>query len=238
VDSLSSQLRHSWPQLGRTPGAHQSAIQFAAVHQELALSNIKDLCDLVDTLSVASRTPNQKAEIVARMLEDARDPEIHQALLVTLIPGLHSQNRRLGEWPELQGNDQLDLLIESASLVIHKWAGQTRAYAGPDILDASRQRVRREVLHQRDLHRLEVSLDGTWGGRPYNKHMAQPVVEVDEYRAKIESFVGTDKDAVARMTLRRLYDDVTWTDIGLEFGENRHSAAGHVQDFVTREIRV
>jgi hypothetical protein len=235
VSGLSTELREAWPQLGRRPKARTSARRFSEVHPELDLDNIQDLCDLLDLLSSKSlRSQTERTEILSRMLEDARDPQIHQALLVTLIPGLHAKNHRLGEGRYLPGTEQMDLLIESASRVIHDWAGQTRAYAGMDVLNAARCRARREILRERDLHRGVVPLDLTCD--PHGE--AAPVVEIDEYRSQIESFLGTEHDRVARMTMSRLYGDAAWSDIAEEFGEERSAAVFHVQEFVAREIAI
>jgi hypothetical protein len=61
-------------------------------------------------------------------------------------------------------------------------------------------------------------------------------VEIDEYRSQIESFLGTEHDSVARMTMSRLYGDAAWSDIAEEFGEERSAAVFHVQEFVAHEI--
>jgi hypothetical protein len=151
---LLDQLRREWRRLGRTPRASQTAYAFVARHPDLALWGVGDLVDLVEALDRrGGRTVEQRAAIVAALLADATDAQLHRALLQTLLPGVVSVCRQLrfGQGIVAQPSDALNEALVLLTELITKWAGQVRPYAGPDLLSALRGRLRRWLLKEKEL---------------------------------------------------------------------------------------
>lgn len=149
---LLDQLRREWRRHGRTPAAQRAAETFRDHHPTLALHGVLDLCDLVAALDRhGGRTVDERAAIVAALLSDARDPQLHRALLQTLLPGVVSVCRQLrfGDGVVERPSDLTDEAIVVCSELLQQWAGQVRPYAGPDVLSALRGRLRRWLLKEK-----------------------------------------------------------------------------------------
>ena len=229
MDSLSRQLRTSWPQLGRRPGALASARAFVSHNPHLRLDDAADLCDVVDQCERDSgRTQVEKAEIISALLRDAADPELCQALVVALIPGFHRVAAELAQKFHRSAADSfVPEIITSGFEIIGRWAGQDRAYAGPDILSAARCKVRREAV--REITRANLESDS---GTPNGVEWAAVEVPPDFYRAALNDFVGTGHDRAARMAIAATYEGSSWSEIAQLEGLSPRSARRETQQFI------
>jgi hypothetical protein len=232
MDVLSQQLRTSWPQLGRRPTARESARHFIARYPQLGLDGAADLCDVVGACERNSgRTQSEKAEIISALLRDADDAEIRQALVVVLIPGFHSQAAQLARsFGQTLADSGVDEMITTGVEIIDRWAGQERAYAGPDILSATRSKVRREILKSAERARIE------WGSNDagFLDFFTNGAAEIpaDFYRAELAAFEGTVHDRAARMKAAAVYERASWPEIGQLEGLSPRSARREAQTFV------
>jgi len=121
-------------------------------HPDLCLGGLIDLWDLVLLLEQrGGRTALERALILQCLLEDAASSELHRALVQTLIPGIVSTCRQLrfGEGIISDPTDMVSTAVAMCSELISEWAGQSRPYAGPDLLSALRGRLRRWMLKEK-----------------------------------------------------------------------------------------
>ena len=97
----------------------------------------------------------ERAAIVRALLEEASDPDIHRALLQTLLPGVVSVCRQLrfGDGIVDEPSETVAMAISLLSELLVDWAGQSRQYAAPDLLSALRGRLRRWLLKEKEAMR-------------------------------------------------------------------------------------
>ena len=89
-----------------------------------------------------------RARILAALLLGAGDPLVRRCLLQTLLPGIVSVARKLRFGEGIADSPRTflaDAIVEAIEL-LEDWAGQSRPYAGPDLLGALRCRLRRKML--------------------------------------------------------------------------------------------
>ncbi len=224
---LLGQMRTQWRRLGRSCAAQASARGFVERHSELALDGVDDLCDLVFALEARSgRSVEQRAAIVAAMLVDAKDSQIHRALLQTLLPGIVSVCRQLQfgrgivEDPSLA----LDEAISMASELLVDWAGQQRPYALPDLLSALRGRLRRWLLKEKAA-RANSDVDVS---------AVASRSEDNGLITRLSGYCGGPHERLARLTYARVFEGQPWRDLA----KADHSAPGalqqELQQFATR----
>lgn len=229
MDFVSRQLRTSWPQLGRRPSARTSARTFIEHNPHLSLDSATDLCAVVAECDRTSgRTQKAKAEILSALLRDAADPEIRQALVVALIPGFHAEAAELARKFRTTTPDSfVPEMITTGFEIIDRWAGQDRAYAGPDILSAARCKVRRETMKDFARSDLERSGGGDFGA------LAAAEIPPDFYRAELNRFAGTGYERAARMAIAATYEGSSWSEIAQLEGLSPRSARRETQQFIT-----
>lgn len=143
-------LRTEWRSVGRSRAAREALAVLKAEHPPLAETRAEDLGDLVELLEPSSGLSQlERAQLAAALLATAdQHPLLARALLQTLLPGLVSVARKL-DWGRGRSEDAatfLGDLITAAYEVIAEWAGQERAYAAPDLLNAVRCRMRRRLV--------------------------------------------------------------------------------------------
>ncbi len=151
-NDLLGQMRYEWLHVGRSTRARSAMTTLAERHQDLDLGGLSDLCDVVSLLEArGGRNVLERAEIVRALLEEANDPQIHRALLQTLIPGIVSVCRQLrfGDGIVEDPSETVGVALGLASELLVDWAGQSRQYAAPDILSALRGRLRRWLLKEK-----------------------------------------------------------------------------------------
>lgn len=217
-NDLLNQMRYEWLYVGRSPRARDAMTSLAARHQDLDLGTLGDLCDVVTLLEArGGRNVLERAQIVRALLEEAADPEIHRALLQTLIPGIVSVCRQLRFGDGIVGDpsETVGVALGLASELLTDWAGQSRQYAAPDILSALRGRLRRWLLKEKAARRAISNFD---------QHDL-PAGEASPLLARLHSFRGSRYDRIARLTYARVYEGRSLREIAAE----DHSAPATLQ---------
>jgi hypothetical protein len=130
-------------------------------------------------------------------LQEAGDPDIHRALLQTLLPGVVSVCRQLrfGEGIIEEPSETLAMAISLLSELLVDWAGQSRAYAAPDLLSALRGRLRRWMLKEKEALRNVTNFEV--GERAAEE--ASPLL------TRLEG-LREDHDRLVRLTYARVFE--------------------------------
>jgi hypothetical protein len=217
-NDLLGQMRTEWIHVGHSSRARSAMATLAQRHQDLDLGALNDLYDVVTLLEArGGRNVLERAEIVRALLEEARDPEIHRALLQTLIPGIVSVCRQLrfGDGIVEDPSETVGVALGLASELLTDWAGQSRQYAAPDILSALRGRLRRWLLKEKSARRAISHFD---------QH-DEPAVEASPLLARLHSFRGSQYDRIARLTYARVYEGLSLREVAAQ----DHSAPATLQ---------
>jgi hypothetical protein len=206
---LLTQLRTEWQRVGRRASARESARRLDERHPDLELSHQEDLCDVVYLLeSRGGRNVLERAQIVRALLEEASDPDIHRALLQTLLPGVVSVCRQLrfGNGIIEEPSETLAMAISLLSELLIDWAGQSRQYAAPDLLSALRGRLRRWLLKEKEALKRLSSFDS----------FERPAQESSPLLRRLESLRGGEHDRLVKLTYARVFE-----------GRSLHELAAH-----------
>ncbi|MDA8359009.1 MAG: hypothetical protein M0Z95_22535 [Actinomycetota bacterium] len=150
-------LDAEWEVIGRTADSRHALSLLAAAEPSVAALGAADLSGLVAAMDLMRHHADsaRAARLFQAMLRSAGvHPLVPRAALQAMVPGLVGVARRLswgrgGDW-ESGGQFFLDA-ITTAWEVIVEWAGQDRPYAVLDLLSAVRCRLRRQLLHHREL---------------------------------------------------------------------------------------
>jgi hypothetical protein len=226
-NDLLNQMRYEWLHVGHTSRARSAMATLAERHQELDLGGLCDLYDIVALLEARSgRSVLERAEIVRALLEEAADPQIHRALLQTLIPGIVSVCRQLrfGDGIVEEASETVGVALGLASELLHDWAGQSRQYAAPDILSALRGRLRRWLLKEKAARRAISN---------YDQH-DEPAVDASPLLARLHSFRGSPYDRLARLTYARVYEGRSLREVAAEDHSAPASLQKELQHFAVR----
>jgi hypothetical protein len=224
---LLNQMRYEWLHVGHTPRARSAMASLAERHQELDLGGLIDLYDIVALLEArGGRTVLERAEIVRALLEEAGDPQIHRALLQTLIPGIVSVCRQLrfGDGIVEDASETVGVALGLASELLHDWAGQSRQYAAPDILSALRGRLRRWLLKEKAARRVVSN---------FETH-DQAASDASPLLARLHSFRGSPYDRIARLTYARVYEGRSLREVAAEDHSAPASLQKELQHFAVR----
>src|ERR1700722_18552846 len=199
-NDLLGQIRYEWLHVGHSARARTAIAVLAPRHQDLDLGG---LCDLYDA--------------VGPLLDEAGDPEIHRALLQTLIPGIVSVCRQLrfGDGIVEDASETVGVALSLASDLVTDCAGQSRQYAAPDILSALRGRLRRWLLKEKAARR-SIS---------YFEQHDEPAVEASPLLARLHSFRGSQYDRIARLTYARVFEGRSLREVAAQ----DHSAPATLQ---------
>ncbi|MGH3732357.1 MAG: hypothetical protein ACRDVC_03140 [Acidimicrobiales bacterium] len=195
---LLNNLRDEWRWIGRRSSAREAVRRLDERHPTLRLADAHDLCDVVDLLeSRSGRSVLDRARIVRAMLEESSDPDIHRALLQTLLPGVVSVCRQLrfGDGVIEEPSETLSMAISLLSELLVDWAGQSRAYAAPDLLSALRGRLRRWMLKEKDALRNVSSFE----------IVECAAEEASPLLTRLES-LRRDHDRLVRLTYARVFE--------------------------------
>lgn len=157
------QMRQEWQGISRSRAARQSLEDLASESHSIRSLGIKDLGDLVKVLEPGSGLDAaERAHVVSELLRlSGDDPLVTRALLQTLLPGLVGVARRLG-WGRAAGMEPGVLMADLITLcfeVITEWRGQIRPYAAPDLLNAVRCRMRRQLANCHPSASLDSELE-------------------------------------------------------------------------------
>lgn len=217
IDLLGN-LRHEWRRVGRSSSARESCERLAARYPELELGVQIDLYDVVLLLETKSgRNVLERAQIVRALLIEASDPDVHRALLQTLLPGVVSVCRQLrfGEGIIDEPSDTLSMAVSLLSELLVDWAGQSRQYAAPDLLSALRGRLRRWLLKEKAALRAISRFD----------QVDEPAREASPLLTRLEGLRGGEHDRLARLTYARVFEGRSIR----ELATNDHSAPVSLQ---------
>ncbi len=219
-----TQLRRDWRRRGRAAESRLALTAFAARHPALDLARLDDLGDVVDALDLhGGRSVLERAALVTALLEDARDPLVHRALLQTLLPGLVSVCRQLrfGAGAVSDTGETLTTAVAMLSELLSEWAGQSRTYAAPDLLSALRGRLRRWLLKEKRERGLVAPLE--------RLDRTAPVASTLD--ARLASFRGGDHERIARLAYRRVIGDESLADLARDDHSSPRSLRAELQHF-------
>ncbi len=215
---LLTDLRHEWRHVGRRPSARAATRRLDERYPTLELGAQEDLYDVVSLLESRSRrSVLERAEIVRALLQEASDPDVHRALLQTLLPGVVSVCRQLrfGEGIVEEASETLSVAVSLLSELLVDWAGQSRQYAAPDVLSALRGRLRRWLLKEKDARRALGTGDVA----------ERPAPESSALITRLENLRGGEHDRLARLTYARVFEGRSLR----ELAANDHSAPVSLQ---------
>ena len=203
------QMRSEWRYVGRTSHARASLDSFRSSHPDLPLDGARDLRDVVGALEVSSgRTVIERAAIVRALLESAIDPEIHRALLQTLIPGVVSICRQLrfGDGIVDDPSEAVAMALSFTSDVINDWSGESRQYAAPDILSAARGRLRRWLMKEKEARRLVATHD----------QIEMVANDASPLLTRLQNLRGGQYDRLAALTYARVFEGRSLRDVATD----------------------
>ncbi len=219
-----AQLRLDWRRSGRGAESRHALARLAANHPRLGLDRLSDLGDVVDALDVrGGRSVLERAALVTALLEDAEDPLVHRALLQTLLPGLVSVCRQLrfGAGAVADASETLAVAVAMLSELLTDWAGQSRAYAAPDLLSALRGRLRRWLLKEKRERALVAPAEWLERAAPASSTLD----------ARLATFRGSEHERIARLAYRRVIRDESLRDLAREDHSSPHSLRAELQHF-------
>lgn len=198
IDVL-GQMRTEWQYTGKTSASRRAMTSFDRDHPDLCLGGLIDLWDLVLLLEQrGGRTALERAKIIQTLLEDASSKELQRALVQTLIPGVVSTCRQLrfGEGIISDPGEMVSMGVALCSELISEWSGQSRPYAGPDLLSALRGRLRRWMLKEKDAQRV-LSL---------YESADSPAPDPSALLTRLECFRGSQYERIAALTYERVFE--------------------------------
>jgi hypothetical protein len=221
-------LRHEWRWIGRRPSAREAARRLDERHPHLRLGDQQDLCDVVDLCeSRSGRNVVERAQIVRALLEEASDPDTHRALLQTLLPGVVSVCRQLrfGEGIIDEPSEALAMAISLLSELLVDWAGQSRAYAAPDLLSALRGRVRRWMLKEKDARHTVANFE----------LVDRAAEDASPLLTRLES-LRVDHDRLVRLTFARVFEGRSLRELAADDHSAPVALQSELQHFAVRYL--
>ncbi len=219
-----AQLRADWRHHGRSAASRGALARLAARHPGLDLARLDDLGDVVDALDVhGGRSVLERASLVTVLLEDAGDPAVHRALLQTLLPGLVSVCRQLrfGAGAVSDTGETVAVAVAMLSELLTDWAGQSRAYAAPDLLSALRGRLRRWLMREKRERGLVAPIE----------RLDRAAPAASSLDARLATFRGGDRDRIARLAYRRIIGDESLADLAREDHSSPRSLRAELRHF-------
>lgn len=224
---LLNQLRSEWLRVGRRASAQEATRRLDERHPDLDLGHQDDLCDVVSLLeSRGGRNVLERARIVQALLEEACDPDIHRALLQTLLPGVVSVCRQLrfGQGIVEEPSETLAMAISLLSELLVDWAGQSRQYAAPDLLSALRGRLRRWLLKEKQAAQRLSSFDA----------VERPADESSSLLTRLESLRGGEHDRLVRLMYERVFEGRSLRELAAHDHSAPVSLQAELQHFAVR----
>jgi hypothetical protein len=226
---LLTDLRLEWRRVGRRGSARAAARRLDERYPDLDLATQEDLFDVVTLLESRSRrSVLERAEIVRALLQEASDPDVHRALLQTLLPGVVSVCRQLrfGDGIVDEANETLSVAISLLSELLVDWAGQSRQYAAPDLLSALRGRLRRWLLKEKEARRAISPIDAN----------DRPAPEGSALMTRLESLRGGEHDRLARLTYARVFEGRSLRELAAHDHSAPVSLQSELQLFAIRHL--
>jgi hypothetical protein len=228
IDLLAN-LRLEWRRVGRSPSARASCARVAARYPDLELERQVDLFDVVSLLETrGGRNVLERAKIVRALLIEASDPDVHRALLQTLLPGVVSVCRQLrfGEGIIDEPSDTLSMAVSLLSELLVDWAGQSRQYAAPDLLSALRGRLRRWLMKEKEALSALSRFD----------HVDEPAREASPLLTRLEGLRGGPHDRLVRLTYARVFEGRSLRELAADDHSAPVSLQSELQHFALRYL--
>lgn len=168
----------------------------------------------------------ERAAIVQCLLEEAKDPWIARALLQTLLPGLVAVARQLrfGDGVVDDPGETVSVAVASLAELIHDWAGQSRPFAGPDLLSALRGRLRRWLLKEK---RARADVTPT---------PEEPATENSGLRTRLETLCTGTSERLARLTYARVFEGRSLAELAQADHSTSASLRQELRQFASRHL--
>jgi hypothetical protein len=224
---LLGNLRLEWRRVGRSPSAREATRRLDERHRELRLEAQDDLFDVVALLeSRSGRNVLERAQIVRALLEEASNPDVHRALLQTLLPGVVSVCRQLrfGDGIIDDPGETLSMAVSLLSELLIDWAGQSRQYAAPDLLSALRGRLRRWLLKEKEALKNVSHFD----------QVDRAADESSPLLTRLESLRGGEHDRLVRLTYARVFEGRSFRELAADDHSAPVSLQSELQHFAVR----
>ena len=224
---LLGNLRLEWRRVGRSPSASDATRGLDERHPHLRLEAQDDLFEVVALLeSRSGRNVLERAEIVRALLVEASNPDVHRALLQTLLPGVVSVCRQLrfGDGIIDDPSETLAMAVSLLSELLVDWAGQSRQYAAPDLLSALRGRLRRWLLKEKEALKNVSHFD----------HVDRAGEESSPLLTRLESLRGGQHDRLARLTYARVFEGRSFRELAADDHSAPVSLQSELQHFAVR----
>jgi len=222
------QLRRDWDYRSRSRESRLALHRFDDAHPELALSGIEDLGGVLGLLeSRSGRCVLEKARILQALLVEAHDELLRRALLQTLLPGIVSTCRQLrfGDGIIDDPSETLGVAIALCAELLVEWAGQSRPYAGPDILSALRGRLRRWLLKEKAAQQGSTALP------------EDSAVAADESHIMTRLIMAAEHDPrLAQLAYARIFDDAPLKALAAEDHSSIPTLRLELERFALREL--
>lgn len=229
TNDLLGDLRIEWRRTGRTPSAQRACTRLASRHHELHLEGATDTYDIVALLERGSgRDVVERARLVTMLLEEASDPDVHRALLQTLLPGVVSVCRQLrfGDGIIDEPSETLAVAIGLLSELLVDWAGQSRQYAAPDLLSALRGRLRRWLLKEKSAIQTLSRFDP----------VDEPAMQSSGLLTRLETLRGGEHDRLARLTYARVFEGRSFRELATHDHSAPVALQGELQLFALHHL--
>jgi len=228
IDIL-QQLRRDWAATSHSAISRHARDLLCEHHPGLGLDTTEDMDGVLRALDTRSgRSALDKARILEALLAEANTPYLRRALLQTLLPGVVSTCRQLrfGDGIIDDPSETLTMAISMCDELLSDWAGQRRAYAGPDILSALRGRLRRWLLKAKEARR-QLSLDGS--------------IDVTseagtELLTRLEQLRGGRFDRLVRLTYARVFEGISLRDLARADHSSPRALQTELQIFALQQL--
>lgn len=225
-----NQLRYEWTMLAPSATSQMTWQRICRDYELDHLSREPDFGAVLRRLEPGGGlSVEQRSHIIKVLLIEANDRFVHRALLQTLLPGVVSVCRQLkfGRGIAERPSDVVSEAIALLSELIRDWAGQSRAYAAPDLLSALRGRLRRWLLKEKETRRRtanDIPLGAT-----------APVTSTLE--ARLELLQGHPQHArLARLTWLRVFADRPLRDLAMQEGVSVARLRIELQNFARTQL--
>jgi len=195
---LLGNLRLEWRRAGRSPSAREACGRVAQRHPELQLGALEDLHAVVALLETRSgRNVLERAQIVRALLEEASDPDVHRALLQTLLPASSASvdncdSARASSTKRARPFRCISLLSE----LLVDWADSRDSTPRRILLSALRGRLRRWLLKEKAALRHVSHFD----------QVDEPAAETSPLLTRLETLRGGEHDRLVRLTYARVFE--------------------------------
>ena len=195
------QLRCDWDYRSRSTDSRRARDRLNERHPHLDLTSVPDMAAVLALLeSRGGRSVIDKALILQALLIESGDEFLRRALLQTLLPGIVSTCRQLrfGDGIVDDPSETLGVAIALCAELLVDWAGQSRPYAGPDLLSALRGRLRRWLLKEKE---ARLATNALAAFDPLGEEPSLLLTRLEQLR-------GGPHDRLVRLTYARVFEGI------------------------------